>query len=142
MKQASSLHVDNAGVGYVVSSNRRDKRVGDCRKAWATAFRRASVPPELFYDLRRTAVRNMVRAGVSQPVAVSIAGHKTASKLLRHKTTSGTAQREALARIRSDFTTQPASSNLVALPPTGTEKLHRTFTLTHKKRIRGLADIR
>jgi integrase len=58
----------------------RDGRpVGSFRKAGASACKAAGVPGLLFHDLRRSAVRNFERAGVSQAVAMKITGHKTAS---------------------------------------------------------------
>lgn len=53
------------------------KRIKDFRAAWKTAVKAADLPDMKFHDLRRTAVRNMRRAGVSQVVRMRITGHRT-----------------------------------------------------------------
>jgi integrase len=95
--------------------HRKGKALGDFRKAWANACSRAGCPGKLFHDLRRTAVRNMVRAGVPQSVVMSISGHRTISMFLRYNITSDTDQREAFRRVEKHLAEQPSKGTVVSL---------------------------
>jgi integrase len=67
------------------------------RNWWRAAAAAAGHPGLIFHDLRRSAVRNMIRAGVSEPVAMSISGHQSAAVFRRYNITSVDDQRRALA---------------------------------------------
>jgi integrase len=56
-------------------------RDGVTVRAWRSALRdacrKANVPHRLLHDCRRTAARNLIRAGVPERVAMLLTGHKT-----------------------------------------------------------------
>src|ERR1044072_6364951 len=51
---------------------------------WKRACRLAGVPTRIPHDFRRTAVRNLERAGVPRSVAMKLTGHKTEAVYRRY----------------------------------------------------------
>jgi integrase len=81
--------------------------IKDFRKSWASACKLAGVSGKLFHDLRRTAVRDLIRCGVHEATARKISGHKTPSMLQRYNIQSESDIRQALELRSAHIAAQP-----------------------------------
>ena len=100
---------------WVFSHNGR--RLHTFPKWWRTACARAGVPGRIPHDFRRTAVRNLVRAGVPERVCMTLTGHKTRSVFERYNIVSEGDLRDAAARLdRATSTISDTIAPLEAIP--------------------------
>jgi integrase len=79
--------------------HRAGRPIKSFRVAFRTACAAAGCPGRVLHDFRRTAVRNLVRAGIPERVAMQMTGHKTRSVFERYNIVSAGDLREAGKRL-------------------------------------------
>jgi integrase len=89
----------------------------------------AAVEGRIFHDYRRTAVRNLMRAGVQQSVAMAITGHRSDAIFRRYNITSTEDRLDALNRQKAYLDGRPRDGGNVALIRPNSDK-----TRTHGQR--------
>ena len=78
-----------------------EMQLAQCAAVAPKDCKAADLPELLFHDLRRTAVRNMIRAGVPAKVAMEISGHRTPAMLWRYDITDARDVVEAGKRTKN-----------------------------------------
>lgn len=80
------------------------------RDQWRAATEDAGHPGKLLHDFRRTAVRNLERAGVPRSVAMKLVGHKTESIYRRYAIVDAGMLRDGAAKLNAlgKLDSQPA----------------------------------
>src|SRR6266852_6714683 len=82
--------------------------VFDCRglrDEWSKAVKAAEIPNLLIHDLRRSAIRNLIAAGVAEKVAMSISGHKTRAVFDRYHIVSTDDVVNAMQKLQNNLLT-------------------------------------
>lgn len=74
-------------------------RVKDCKRPWQRLRKKAGLPELLLHDFRRSAARNLRRAGVAESVVMSVGGWKTAAMFRRYAIVSNADQRQAMEKL-------------------------------------------
>jgi site-specific recombinase XerD len=90
------------------------QRMAKYDRVWQQACQGAGLPGKIVHDFRRPAVRNMVRAGIPERVAMQMAGHKTWSVFDRYHIVSDGDLQEAAQRLEQAFLSQTMTKTMTA----------------------------
>ncbi len=95
--------------------DRAGEQIKNFRYRWLEARKVTGLNAKILHDFRRSAVRNMVRAGVPERVAMLITGHKTRNVFERYNIVSTSDLREAAKKIAPEEKTEERRTKVFPL---------------------------
>jgi integrase len=99
--------------------HRDGKPIKSFRRAWLSACQAAGLVGKIPHDFRRTAVRNLERAGVSRSVAMKLVGHKTEAIYRRYAIVAERDLREGVAKVAAQAQVDAAEARRALLQQAG-----------------------
>jgi integrase len=87
--------------------------IRDFRGAWAAACKGAAVAKRIPHDFRRTAVRNLERAGVPRSAAMAMVGHRTESIYRRYAIADEAMLKEGAVKLAAFHATESTGGRKV-----------------------------
>ena len=96
--------------GQKLVFTRKGQPIVSMHKAFRAACKEAGIGDRILHDLRRSAIRRMVRKGISETVAMRLSGHKRMSVFRRYDITSTDDLRDAAARLTTAPSAQTGTS--------------------------------
>jgi integrase len=116
-------------IFHRVSKGQPGQPVKSYGKLWRAALTEAHLPATLVpYDLRRSALRNLVRAGVDFTVAMKISGHRTRSTFDRYNIVSDDDVRDAITKTAAFVATLPTTRKVLPIAVGQSENTDKTRT--------------
>jgi integrase len=90
--------------------HRNGQPIKSFRRTWLTACKRAGLVGRIPHDFRRTAIRNLERAGVARSTAMAMVGHLTESIYRRYAIQDEASLTEGAAKLAAFHASQAAVS--------------------------------
>jgi len=98
--------------------HRNGKPIKSFRKTWKTACKAIGQPNLVPHDMRRSAVRNFRKAGLSETEGMKMSGHKTNSIYKRYDIIDEEDLKESMGKVQDYLKNQPKESSVTPMRAT------------------------
>ena len=107
------------------------------RRAWVAVCKQAGLSDRIPHDFRRTAVRNLERAGVPRSTAMKMVGHKTESIYRRYAIVDEAMLKEGATKLQTLHDAQSTAAKVIRLKDAARARHVRSSTGRVKGPTRG-----